>query len=354
MADMRIFNFRGSHFDVGFAVGRTFRRRIRNALVENAALQKRFLPFHRTPEGKRKYQDLIRLHSLRFPDYLLELEAISKGAEAPFEELFLANLGEEYECYAPKCDDSGCSTCSLLTAETAIFGHNEDNLPIYEDQMYLLRTEIVGKPAFTALCYPGFLPGRSLGFNSEGICFCANSVRPAKVVTGLGRHFIARSLFEARSLQEALGLATIPGRASGFNYTIGCLKERRIVDLEVSPDDHRVTEIEGRYFHANHYISVSGLDQSVSASSQSRQKRGEALLEEGLVQNKASLLEVLRDRKTKDYPILRDGRPPDNSITLVTGLFDLDSGTLTIYPGAGRADEGFEPLLEISMNGKDE
>lgn len=271
-----------------------------------------------------------------------------------FEELFLANLGEEYECYAPKCDDPGCSTCSLLTAETAIFGHNEDNLPIYQDQMYLLRTEIIGKPAFTALCYPGFLPGRALGFNSEGICFCSNSVRPAKVVTGLGRHFVARSLFEARSLQEALGLATVAGRASGFNYTIGCLKERRIVDLEVSPDEHHLTEIEGCYFHANHYVRLSGVDKSVSASSQSRQKRGETLVAEGVVRDKASLLEVLRDRETKDYPILRDGGTPDNGVTLVTGLFDLDSGKLTIYPGATRADEGFEPLIEISMHDKDE
>ena len=280
----------------------------------------------------------------------MELEAISKGADVSFEELFLANLGEEYECFVPKRDDQGCSTCSLLTAETAIFGHNEDNLPIYEDQMYLLRIEIAGKPAFTALCYPGFLPGRALGFNSEGICFCANSVRPAKVVTGLGRHFIARSLFEARSVQEALGLATIPNRASGFNYTIGCLKERRIVDLEVSSDGHRVTEIEGCYFHANHYIGLSGVDQSVSVSSQCRQKRGEALVAEGVVRDKAGLLEVLRDRKTKGYPILREGKPPDKSITLVTGLFDLDSRALSIYPGARRPNERLEPLIEISMH----
>lgn len=347
---MKISTFGGSHFDVGFVVGRTFREQIQSTLVQNAALQNRFVPFHRTPEGKRKYQELIQLHRLRFPDYLLELEAISKGADVSFEELLLANLGEEYECCAPKCEDPGCSTCSLLTAETVIFGHNEDNLPIYEDQMYLLRTEIAGKPNFTALCYPGFLPGRAFGFNSEGICFCANSVRPAKVITGLGRHFIARSLFEARSLQEAVKLATIPGRASGFNYTIGSLKEHRIVDLEVSPDDRHLTEIEGCCFHANHYIRLSGVDQSVSASSQSRQKRGEALVAEGVVRDKASLLELLRDRKTEDYPILRDGRPPDNGITLVTSLFDLDSGTLTIYPGARRSNEGLGPLIEISMN----
>ncbi|NIM97558.1 MAG: hypothetical protein GTO24_05570, partial [candidate division Zixibacteria bacterium] len=82
----------------------------------------------------------------------------------------------------------------------------------------------------------------------------------------------------------------------------------------------QVSEIKGCYFHANHYIKLSQVRQSISSSSQSRQKRGEALIAEGVVRNKASLLEALRDRKTKDYPILRDGRSPDNSITLVMSL----------------------------------
>ncbi len=346
---MKLFNSLGSHFDVGFAIGSTFRQQIRKTLGGNAALQNRFLPFHSTDEGKRRYRELIQLHSLRFPDYLSELEAISKGADVSFEELFLANLGEEYECFAVEADDSGCSTCSLLTPDKALFGHNEDNLPVYEERMYLLQVEILGKPTLTALCYPGYLPGRAFGFNSDGICFCANSVPTTEAVIGLGRHFIARSLFEAGSLQEAIELATTPGRASGFNYTVGSLKERRIVDLEVSPGDHHVTEIEGSYFHANHYIKLSRTGQSVSPSSESRQKRGELLLAEGSVRDRESLLNVLRDRQVGDYPILRNGQPPDHGITLMTGLFDLDSAILAIYPGPLKKNERLEPLIEIPM-----
>ncbi len=346
---MRLSNFRGSHFDVGFAVGRTFGQQIRKTLGGNKSLQDRFLPFHRTDQGKRLYEELARLHSLRFSDYISELQGISKGAGVSFEELLLANLGVEYEVYSAVGGHSGCSTCSLLTADRALFGHNEDNLTMYEEQMYLLRLEISGKPALTALCYPGYLPGRAFGFNSESVCFCANSVPTTEAVIGLGRHFIARSLLEAGSLQEAIELATIPGRASGFNYTVGSLKERRIVDLEVSPHDHHVTEIEGSYFHANHYVKLSRKGQSVSPSSESRQKRGEALLAGGVVQDKAGLLDVLRDRQAEDYPILRNGQPPDNSITLVTGLFDLDTAILAIYPGPLKKNERLEPLIEIPM-----
>jgi hypothetical protein len=346
---MKLFDFRGSHFDVGFATGSTFRQQIRKTLGENKSLQDRFLPFHRTDQGKRLYEESARLHSLRFPDYISELQGISKGAGVSFEELLLANLGVEYEVYSAVGGHSGCSTCSLLTPEKAIFGHNEDNLPMYQDQMYLSRIQIAGKPTFTALCYPGFLAGRAFGFNSKGICLCANSVPTTEAVIGLGRHFIARSLLEAGSLQEAFELATIPGRASGFNYTFGCLKERRIMDMEVSPDDHRVTEVDGSYFHANHYVKLSRKGQSASPSSESRQKRGEALLAEGAVRDVASLLNVLRDRQVEDYPILRNGQPPDDGITLVTGLFDLDSAILAVYPGPLKKNERLEPLIEIPM-----
>jgi len=256
----------------------------------------------------------------------------------------------EYRGYAAESADFGCSTCSLLTTDKAVFAHNEDGSPIYRDQVYLVRLDIVGKPSFTALCYPGFLPGNAFGFNSEGICLSANNVLAKGIVTGLGRHFMARSLFEAGSLEEAIELATISGRASGFNYTIGSFKERRIVNVEVSPNKHRVHEIKGCFFHANHYIKLSPVGQLITPSSQARQNRGEALLAGGMVQDESGVLKVLRDYKVKDYPILRNGKPPDSSMTLVTALFDLDSKTLTIYPGGvGRMNQRFEPLLEVSM-----
>jgi hypothetical protein len=291
---------------------------------------------------------LIRLHALRYSDYLSEIEGTAKGAGISFEELLVANVGDIYDHYAPKLDDSGCSTCSLVTSDHAMFGHSEDNSAMYADQMYLARIEITGKPAFTALCYPGYLPGRAFGFNGRGICFSANSVGPKEVVAGLGRHFITRSLFEADSLEEAIELATVSGRASGLNLTIGSIKELRIVDLEVSPDDHSVLEIEGSYFHANHYVRLVHAEQSISPSSRSRQMRGEALLKDGAVRDSESILNLLRDQSVRDYPILRDGKPPDTrSITLCIGLFDLNAQTLTIYPGAAAMKEGFNPLIEI-------
>jgi predicted choloylglycine hydrolase len=347
---MELFIFRGSHFEVGLAIGETFRQQIRKTMAEDAALQNRFLPFYRTAEGKARYEELFRLHLLRCRDFLSEIKGTAKGAGIPFEELLVANLGDVYDHYASKSDHSGCSNCALLTPDVTLLGHSEDNLPMYENQTYLVRVEITGKPPFTALCYPGYLPGRAFGFNSRGICFCANSVQPKGVVTGLGRHFLTRSLFEVGSLSEAIELATIPGRGSGVGLMIGSLDERRIVDLEISPDNHRLLEVKSCYFHANHYIRLREVDQSISPSSRSRQMRGEELLKKGVVRDKESILSFLRDQKVRDYPILRDGKPPDvRGFTLCIGLFDLDLQTLTIYPGALGIKEGFEPLIEIPM-----
>jgi hypothetical protein len=145
--------------------------------------------------------------------------------------------------------------------------------------------------------------------------------------------------------------ATEPEHASGVNLTIGSLKERRILDLEISPDDHHLLEIKGEYFHANHYIRLSQTDQTISPSSRSRQIRGDELLAQGVLRDKRSLLKILRDQKMRDYPILRDGKPPDvKGFTLFIGFFDLDQKILAIYPGAGCDKESeFIPLAEIAM-----
>jgi predicted choloylglycine hydrolase len=347
---MKLFVFSGSHREVGLALGQCFSREINEILAENKSLQERFLPFHRTAEGRRKYRDLVRLHKSRFPEYVSELEGLSQGAGVPFEELFLVNLRGEYEGYASESGNFGCSTCSVLTADKAIFGHNEDGPKIYRGRLQLIRFEIDGKPALSALLYPGFIPGNALGFNSEGISFSANDMKPKPITTGLARHFIGRSMFEAKSLDEAISLATSAGRASGFNFTIGSVRERRIVNIEVTPDNHHLSEIKGCFFHANHYIKHTGIKQAVTHSSQARQDRGEVLIRGDAIRDQEDILNVLRDRDNKEYPILRSGDSPDEGITLATGLFDLDGRTLVIYPGADAStDEITTPLVEIPL-----
>jgi hypothetical protein len=209
--------------------------------------------------------------------------------------------------------------------------------------MCVVEAHVAGKPSFTAFSYPGFLCGNAFGFNSEGICFCNNDVVPDLLSVGRGRHFMARSLFEAASIEEAVHRVTPAGRAGGFNYTIGSTKERRIVNVEVSPRRHHVAEIRGTDYRANHYLDIPSILQTVGASSRCRVQRANALIEQRHPAAVTDILRILGDRHDPDYPVFRTGRPPDDIATLATCMFDLDAGKLTIYT-AHPSDDDNRPL----------
>ncbi|MGB5424170.1 MAG: carcinine hydrolase/isopenicillin-N N-acyltransferase family protein [Desulfobacterales bacterium] len=135
-----------------------------------------------------------------------------------------------------------------------------------------------------------------------------------------------------------------------IGHTIGSLRERRIVNVEVAPDDFAVSEIRGPYFHANHYVELGNIDQEIAESSRKRYERGTRRILEDRVKGREDILTVLRDVEGR-LPILRDGSPPDPFVTLVTALFDLEGRKLTIYGGSTKgADARLKPLVELSLD----
>jgi len=323
----------GTHAEIGISIGRHFSEEIRQGLKENKALQDRFLPFHRNPEGQHVFSELFVLHKKLYPHYVSELEGIADGANVSFEELFIINLRGEYRVFTEGKVNQGCSTVSLKTDRHTVIGHNEDGLPIYKDSSYVVEVDIPDHPSFTVFSYPGFLCGNAFGFNKEGICFCINDVSPANVRIGIGRHFLARSLFEARSIDDAVKRITPNNRASGFNFTIGSVKENRIVNVEVTPDQFKLKEINGIDYRANHYLDIKPMLQTVGASSETRMIRADDLIKAETDPDKSSVLTILSDQKDSNYPIFRNALPPDDIATLAICLFDLRASELIIYWG---------------------
>ncbi|HIC88644.1 MAG TPA: hypothetical protein EYP04_04495 [Anaerolineae bacterium] len=319
--------------EVGLAIGARFAEQIHQLLDHYDFFQQEMLPYHRTPEGQRTYQALLDLHRACYPDYIVELEGIAEGAGRPFEELFLVNVRGEYAGYIHDSRLRGCFDLVAVTEDVALVGHNEDGTPAALNNMYVVHAQIEGMPAFTALSYPGFLCGNAFGFNSEGILFSIDNVRPRNVHVGVGRHFMARSLFETHSLEDAIAQVTVPGRAAGFSYTIGSLSERRVVNVEVAPDKHHVREIRGYYAHTNHYLNLTDVEQVIGASSRARLERANELLRAGWRPSQRAVLAILGDQADKQYPIYRTATPPDKGMTLCTALFDLDRRSLRIYTG---------------------
>lgn len=340
------FEVRGTHYEVGFAIGERFSEQIHRTLDGYPFLREQLLPYHHSTEGQVRYHDLLELNRLCYPDYLDELEGLAQGARRPFEELFLVNLRGEYQEHLRELG-RGCFDCALVTDGAALMGHNEDGSPALRGSLYLVRAKVEGKPPFAALSYPGFLCGNALGFNGQGICFSVDYVRPRGTRLGVGRHFLARSLLEATSLDDAISRVTVHGRASGFGYTIGSIHERRVAYVEVAPEVHHVREIQGCYVHANHYLELVGVDQIIEPSSQARVERAHAILDSAPPTDAAGILSLLGDRANEEYPIFRRATPPDNEATLHTVLFDLDARRLRIYTGHPAQDSAESVELDL-------
>jgi hypothetical protein len=340
MKTIKQIDVHGNHYDVGRAIGLQFSAAIHHFFENYDFLQKQLLPFFNTSTGNRFYNSYLKIHQTRYPGYVAELEGMAEGAARPFEEIFLANLRGEFaglialeqqtgNSFASA--DFGCTDCLALTPETALIGHNEDGPPAGLGNMFVARIAVDDCPAFHALCYPGFLPGNAFGFNDSGILHTINHVAPRPIKVGLSRHFLARSLLDAGSLDEALRRITVPDRASGFNYNIGSLSERRVVSVEVAPESHHVHEVQGCYTHTNHYFELKNQKQEITPSSRNRLERAMNLCQATPPAAAGHVLALLSDQTDRDYPIYRDAIPPDEDATLCSALYDLDNRELRIY-----------------------
>ena len=340
MTTIKQIEVRGNHHDIGRDIGLQFSAAIHRFFDRYDFLQKQLLPFFNTSIGNRLYHSYLKIHRNRFPGYVAELEGIAEGAARPFEEIFLVNLRGEFaglitmgpqSGHSSATDQSGCTDCLVLTPEAALIGHNEDGPPAGLGNMFVARIAVDHCPAFHALCYPGFLPGNAFGFNESGILHTINTVEPRPIKMGLSRHFLARSLLEAKTLEEALQNVTVPDRASGFNYNIGSLSERRLVSVEVAPERHHVHEVQGCYTHTNHYFKLKNQKQVISRSSRKRLERARNLCQAPTPADAAHVLALLSDQADRIYPIYRDATPPDEDATLCSALYDLDNRELRIY-----------------------
>ncbi len=330
---IREFRATGSHFEIGEAIGRQFAGQI-HAAFDNCAFLREMQAYHQTSSGQERYDKMLAIHRNAYPHYMRELEGIAAGAERPISDVFLVNLRGEYRGYIKETDEiRGCSDCSILSDELALIGHNEDGAPAFRDHMHIIHAQVEANPVFTACPYPGFLCGNAFAYNTKGICFSVDNIRPRNIRIGLGRQFLARSLLDAESIADALVRVSPDGRASGFSYTIGSIRERRIVQAEVMPDEVCVTEIGAPNFHVNHVLEIADADQTIAASSAERVARAEKLLQSRPVIRADDVIGILSDEDNADYPIYRRATGPDKSETYCVALFDLDAREMRIYHG---------------------
>jgi len=268
----------------------------------------------------------------KYANYLDEIRGFADGAGIPFPHLFLVNIDYEVDLIlkANLSLDSSCTDLMYVSSGISFNAHNEDAMMLVKQNAFLVNYK-TPEADFTAYNYPGYLAGNAFGFTSTGITITTNALFPVDVTTsGIPRAFINRDLLTSVTLEDAIEKATPLYCASGFSANIGSILANEIVNIEVSPYIYRVRNIQGNYSHTNMYQGLKNdLQQYFDNSSYWRDIR----IDEFPVWNSIEeAREILGDNKNKQWPIYRDGLPPDTGVvTIATGVFDYNNKTLSIY-----------------------
>jgi hypothetical protein len=343
-----------SHYELGFAVGSHFKSRIRGYLDNDQTLHQQLIPFVSTPPGHKLFLQLFEATSKRYPHYIEELKGQAAGAGVNPQWLLLLSFTLELsQAQAnnlttaspqskssfgnfddfPSADDLSCSDIFVNDGQVSMFGHNEDSGPLVRDYAFLVEVRLLDAKnktveAFTAYNYPGMLPGNGFGFNQHGIAHSVNAVYPKQLRTdGVGRYYINRDILGSTSIEDAIARATIPDRAYGFSLNVASTKDFRILNIEVAPEAYAVTEVSGNFSHFNMY-KVLLVPQYSNPSTIHRAARANQM---AAPRNEKDILMILGDQGDRQYPIYRDGQPPDSGVTEVSALFNLRQKLVTLW-----------------------
>jgi isopenicillin-N N-acyltransferase-like protein len=179
---------------------------------------------------------------------------MAEGANVAFEDLAVVNAMEAVTMDALHL--SKCTSFAVNQDRTAdehvLVAHNEDWVPDDEQDVYVVHATPDGDPAFLAMTYGGLLP--NVGFNSEGIAQCCDSVYPTDSRIGIPRVVVSRAVLGARTLADAVRLTLITHRAAGYNHLL-VHESGELYSVEVSARKFGILYgDEGLIVHTNHYL----------------------------------------------------------------------------------------------------
>jgi isopenicillin-N N-acyltransferase-like protein len=265
------------------------------------------------------------------PRYVEELRAVAEGAGVSFDDLMVVNCLEAITTDALHL--LGCTSFAVTEERSAdgrvLIGHNEDWLPPDEEDVFLVRAEPEGEPAYLAMTYGGLLP--NIGFNAAGICQCCDSVYPSDVRIGVPRIFVSRAVLAAATISQAISAALAPQRAAGYNHVL-VHDSGEAYNVEVSARMFSMMYAQGGLLvHTNHYLSrrMSRLENDPQhlIGSRVRYFRALRLLRRSHRHELGSLQGILRDHVNHPNSICSheviDDNPLDQQKTVCSLIVDL-------------------------------
>lgn len=364
---------KGTHYEVGFTVGRTFSSITQEYIKCHTALNNSYLPAYNTVEGKKNYDATLDSLRKNFPQYVRELEGNADGAQVPFHKLMLLHMDE----ILPKSikeegtiNVAGCSTVVCNYPGQEILGHNEDALEETFNKFYLVSAHVksdqpqgkwkVKEEKFTTLCYAGMLPGYTMSYNQHGLAFTVNIIMAKHLRVGkTPRSFLCRSLLAAENLSQVEEMLRDKGTglADGFCINLIFLKdpEKIFYNCEVAPPAENENESKvstepankgEKIIHMNRYLRLLAEegDDRLADSSTHRHERIDSLPP---IKTERDVVRILGDTEDKVYPVFREEGQKDGDIkTIATGIFNCSNLTWSIYSDNPKTSE---PLVVLPM-----
>ncbi|MCK4549607.1 MAG: hypothetical protein KAU49_05540 [Candidatus Krumholzibacteria bacterium] len=331
----------GSHYEIGRQIGAAMKKRITGYL--RYADDYRNSVDYLEGEGTEILGRMLSHARASFPHLVEELEGMAESLEIPFMRLFAFNCRSEIRMLQ---DPPGCSTIALKDGNQAILVHNEDGNDLNIGRMFLARITPPSGTVFLAFIYPGLLPGNGPGLNQNGIVQTTNYIQPRRVADGIPRYFISRAIFEAKSLEQAVSLATMEPRAFPFHHNLVSLGDRRILSVETAawPEHrHDIMEVEGFYIHTNHFLHpamVEGgetgerpFDVPYISSTTRMEVLNQAVENGGEPSDVSGILGLLSLHEGRPYSPCRHPEGDVRGVTLGTAVFQSPEKSMTLFHG---------------------
>ena len=247
----------GTHREVGRAIGVACAPTLREAVDFDAQL-----PAGRSRgRAARPGRSLPRGDAAPATPWLVaEIDGAAEGAGVDAHDLFAASI-EEIWSVRPSQVTAGVvvdGRCSDLvagppaTADGHLWvAHTNDLSPASRDDVVAIEWRVPDEPVVFTL---GIGPWISIGWNSAGLSLTGNELSPNDEVVGVPRLLMVREQLTARSMDEAVGMALRPDRASSYN-TVFATADGGFANVEGSATDAEVEALDarGRFAHTNHY-----------------------------------------------------------------------------------------------------
>jgi predicted choloylglycine hydrolase len=340
-----IIEIAGTPYEVGLQLGK-FGAAVVNEYVIKTSAWASVVAF-------RDHPTLVAVRELvatRFPRYWQEIIGLAHGMELPVEDVFVWNCRGDVWAMVRE----GCTTLQI-PGQPLVLAHNEDGDPGLKNRCAIAIIRAEGGLAFTAFVYPGSIPGNAFAVNEAGLVYTVNNIRARNGSSrGVPRMVLTRALLDCAGIEQAVDLLESSERWGSFHLSVAQRGVPHIFSIEFTRTKCSVQQISRPSCHANHLIhqAMAGEGQIITASSWSRQKRGNELLRQ-CWPRLPDPLAILWDQSRPALPLYREQPDdPDCENTLVTVVFEIYSDRISwrifdraYAPAILCCDDGHEPCL---------